>query len=101
MQWRAHYRADFASARPCGLLPAGLWYGEAAQALARNTEFEVPALRRTAARCQQQLVDLGRRGEEARASAVAAAAAYKQARPLPPVLLDTIQSSLPGLRSEL
>lgn len=58
--------------------PAGLWYGEAAQALARNTDFEVPALRRTAARCQQQLQDLAKRRDEARASAVAAAAAFEQ-----------------------
>ena len=94
-QWRLACREDAGDAPPGGVLTpgrvlvraehhvapfAGLWYGEAAQALARNTEFEVPALRRTAARCQQQLVDLGRRVEEARASAVAAAAAYKQAR---------------------
>lgn len=57
---------------------AGVWLGEAAMTLTRNVDFEVPALRKAAARAQQQLVDLQRRREEFLHSASTAAAAYKQ-----------------------
>lgn len=56
----------------------GVWLGEAAMTLTRNVDFEVPALRKAAARAQQQLVDLQRRREEYLHSASTAAAAYTQ-----------------------
>lgn len=60
----------------CVLL--GLWLAEAAQALVRNVDFEVPALRRSSAWHQQQVADLQRRREEARTSSATAAATYKK-----------------------
>ena len=53
--------------------------GEAALALARNVDYEVPFLTRQAARVQQQLADLERKHTEHLRSAVQATREYCQA----------------------
>ena len=80
---------------------ADVWLGEAALALVRAADYDIPAMRRAAARAQQQLGDLERRRADCMRSAAAAARAYQQARPLRlPALLGTfgglsMYSSLP------
>lgn len=61
---------------------ADVWLGEAALALVRAADYDIPAMRRAAARAQQQLGDLERRRADCMRSAAAAARAYQQARPL-------------------
>ena len=60
---------------------ADVWLGEAALALVRAADYDIPAMRRAAARAQQQLGDLERRRADCTRSAAAAARAYQQARP--------------------
>lgn len=55
-----------------------LHLGEAALALGRNTDYEIPFLKRQAAKYQQQLGDLERKQAEALRSAAAAAADFQQ-----------------------
>ncbi|GAB4823290.1 hypothetical protein N2152v2_010336 [Parachlorella kessleri] len=55
-----------------------LHVGEAALTLGRNTDYEIPFLKKQAARLQQQMGDLERRQAEALKSASAAAADYEQ-----------------------
>lgn len=59
---------------------ADVWLGEAALALVRAADYDIPAMRRAAARAQQQLGDLERRRADCLRSAAAAARAYQQAR---------------------
>jgi hypothetical protein len=56
-----------------------LFVAEAAQTLCRNADYEIPFLKKQAAKCQQQLADLERRKADAHKSASAAAADFKQA----------------------
>ena len=61
------------------LLHADIHLGEAAVALARNVDYEVPFYRKQAAKAQQQLADLERRHAEHLRSAVLAAKQYRTA----------------------
>ncbi|KAI7844631.1 hypothetical protein COHA_001721 [Chlorella ohadii] len=57
-----------------------IYVAEAAQALCRNADYEIPFLKKQAAKCQQQLADLERKKADAQKSAAAAAADFQQAR---------------------
>ena len=59
---------------------AGVWLGEAATALARNVDYEIPFRRAQAGKLDQQLVDAERRCAEYLHLADSAAAEYRQAR---------------------
>jgi hypothetical protein len=56
-----------------------LHVAEAGQALARNVDYELPALKRAAARAQRAIADLERRRAEALRAAAAAAAEHRRA----------------------
>jgi len=57
-----------------------MYVAEAAQTVSRNADYEIPFLKKQAAKGQQQLADLERRKGEAIKSAAAAAADFQQVR---------------------
>lgn len=57
-----------------------LFLGEAAQTLVQNTDYEIPFLKRQAAKSDQQIEDGERRHTEFTRAAAAAATAYEQVR---------------------
>ena len=75
----AHTKCSSPNPLPYVCVRAVIYVAEAAQSLCRNADFEVPFLRKQAARYQQQLADLERRKAEALRSAAAAAADFQQA----------------------
>ena len=76
-------------------LRAGVWLGEAAALLARNTEYEIPYFKKAAAKAGAQLLDLERRGADYQRSAAAAAAEYRQVRRLPKGLVMRLRLNNP------
>ena len=80
---------------------AVLFVAVAAQALARNGEYEIPFHKKQAARAQQQLSDLERKKGEAQRSAAAAAADFRQECQALGVDPGRLRTSLLGLAAEL
>ncbi len=65
---------------PLGALLPGVLLGEAAIALVQNVDYEMPYLRKQAAKHSQMIADAERRRGEYTRSAAAAASTFKQAR---------------------
>ncbi|KAL4459017.1 hypothetical protein ABPG75_013882 [Micractinium tetrahymenae] len=78
-----------------------MYVAEAAQTLARNGDFEIPFLKKQAAKAQQQLSDLERRKAEAHKSAAAAAADFQQECQQLGINSGNIRAGLLGLTAEL
>lgn len=78
-----------------------MYVAEAAQTLARNADYEIPFLKKAAAKGQQQLADLERRKGEALKSAASAAAEYRQECQQLGVDSSNVRAGLRGLTAEL
>ncbi|PRW59500.1 CDK5RAP3 isoform A [Chlorella sorokiniana] len=78
-----------------------IYVAEAAQALCRNADYEIPFLKKQAAKCQQQLADLERKKADAQKSAAAAAADFQQECRQLGIDSSNIRTGLLGLTAEL